>query len=321
MKARHQAPFDPSALRLGKDLRRQGIDPTASDWHRIRRGVWLPTTGWASLGIDDRYRALVFATLLACTKPLKGVVAAHSAAALWGMPSIEPWPKHTYLLDSDGRSGSSEHIRMIHGPACNAMTRQGVPVTPPARTVIDLARYATLDTALAAADYCLRTQLCSRESLAAEVASVPRGARGRSKAGLVVDLTDGRSDSAGESLSRLQMFRGNFPRPTLQREFRDAQGLIGYTDFDWGGLIGEFDGKVKYRVPDDATAKEASDIVWREKQREDRLRRQKKDVARWVWATARSTEELAKLLIYHGLKPEPQSTWIDLGRSTPPPRR
>jgi hypothetical protein len=39
------------------------------------------------------------------------------------------------------------------------------------------------------------------------------------------------------------------------------------------GVVGEFDGKMKYRVPAGASAEEAAEGVWREKKREDRLRR------------------------------------------------
>ena len=107
------------------------------------------------------------------------------------------------------------------------------------------------------------------------------------------------------------MFRANFPRPVLQREYRDEHGSM-FTDFDWEGLIGEFDGKLKYRVPEGTDPRQAGEIVWREKTREDRLRRHKW-VVRWVFRTARSTSALARVLIGAGLRPEPRSTWIDLG--------
>ena len=60
-------------------------------------------------------------------------------------------------------------------------------------------------------------------------------------------LADPLSMSPGESLSRVQMFLLNLPRPELQQEIRDAEGLVGVVDFGWDGVVGEFDGKVKYR--------------------------------------------------------------------------
>lgn len=304
-------PFDPTLLRTGTDLRRLAIDPPRAGWHRIRRGVWIPEDVWSSLHRDHRYQAMVHATVLSCKEPEAVVLAAHSAAVVWGLPSIEPWPDHVTLLDPGGRSGSSKHIRMMHAQPAEPHEVNGLRLTSPARTVVDLARRGTLETAIAAADHALRLELCSRAELADEADLIPAGARGRSTARLVVELADGLSGSAGESLSRLQMFRANFPRPVLQREYRDEAGLIGYVDFDLDQLIGEFDGRIKYNVPPGASPQEASQIVWREKRREDRLRRFK-NVARWDWKVARTPGVLARYLMSYGLKPLPKSTWIDL---------
>ena len=110
---------------------------------------------------------------------------------------------------------------------------------------------------------------------------------------LVADLADADSMSAGESLSRVQMFRLGVPRPRLQVPHDDDQGLIGVVDFDWLGVIGEFDGKLKYRVPPGASPEEAAEIVWREKKREDRLRVGSR-VARWTWEVALDRDRLGR---------------------------
>ena len=278
----------------------------------MRRGVWVPAAVWESLTPDQQHQAFVHATVLECRDREGIVLAAHSAAAIWGLPRIEPWPRQVSVLDPTGAMGGSRYVRPRTAAPVEPVTIRGVQVTPVARTVVDLACTGTLDTALAAADQALRLGLCIRAEIETEVAQLPAGARGRVAARLMVDLADGDSGSAGESLSRLQMFRANLPRPTLQEKFVDDAGLIGVTDFGWEGLIGEFDGKLKYRVPEEATAREAGEIVWREKKREDRLRRHR-PVARWTWATALTTATLARHLIGHGLRPEPRSTWVDLG--------
>lgn len=317
------APFDPSQLRVGGDLRRLGTEPARERWHCVRRGVWVPAEVWESLTLDQRHQAFVHATVLECHDSEGIVLAAHSAAAIWGLPRIEAWPRQVSVLDPTGAMGGSRYVRPRTAAPVEPVVVRGVQVTPVARTVVDLACTGTLDTALAAADQALRLGLCTRADLEAEVARLAPGARGRVTARLMVDLADGASDSAGESLSRLQMFRANLPRPVLQREFTDDAGIIGRTDFAWRQLIGEFDGRLKYRVPPDATPQEAGDIVWREKKREDRLRRHRR-VARWTWATARDTGALARHLIDHGLRPQARSTWIDLGassrRTSSPPR-
>jgi hypothetical protein len=309
-------PFDPALLRAATDLRRLGIDPVRERWHRVRRGVWLPPGMWPTLSMDRRYEALVFATLMTCRDPDDVVLAEHAAAVLWGLPSIGRWPDRIQVLVPDGESGPSRHVRTRPGAPVTPVHLRGVRVTPVARTVIDLARWATLDTAVAAADHALGVGLCTRAQLEAEATALPKGARGRATARLVVDLADGLSGSPGESLSRLQMFRANLPRPRLQQHYRDAMGSIGYVDFDFAGVIGEFDGRLKYRIPDGASPAEAGEIVWREKRREDRLRRHK-PVARWVWSVARDGAALARLLIDAGVRPQARSTWIDLGTRRP----
>ena len=167
---------------------------------------------------------------------------------------------------------------------------------------MDLARTGTLHTAVAAADHALRHELCSFDELMAEVDAVPPRVRGRTTARLVGALADPLSMSAGESLSRVQMFLLNLPKPELQKEIRDAAGLVGFVDFGWEGVVGEFDGKVKYRVAEGASPADAGEIVWREKQREDRLRRQVR-VARWTWAIALDRARLGARLAEYGIRP------------------
>ncbi|MDO5533839.1 MAG: hypothetical protein Q4F65_04215 [Propionibacteriaceae bacterium] len=232
---------------------------------------------------------------------------------MWGLPRIESWRRTVTLLDPDGRMSVSRYIRPRVAHPAHVVEHDGLRLTSVARTIVELACTGTLDTALAAADYALRLRMCSRQEIEDEVALLSPGIRGRGAAGLVTDLADGASGSPAESLSRLQMFRANLPRPRLQQEFWDDAGLIGFSDFDWDHLIGECDGQSKYNVPEGASPAEAGDIVWQEKQREDRLRRLK-PVARWTWTTATSTAALARHLLSFGLRPEPTSTWIDLGR-------
>ena len=58
-----------------------------------------------------------------------------------------------------------------------------------------------------------------------------------------VAFLDGRSESVGESYSRVVMMRTGVPRPTLQYEVRDGLVLVGRADFGWDDLrtLGEFE--------------------------------------------------------------------------------
>lgn len=101
----------------------------------------------------------------------------------------------------------------------------------------------------------------------------------------MVGFSDGRSESPGETLSRIICWRAGLPAPTLQFDvFDDGGVLVGRTDFCWEAerTLGEFDGKVKYGrlLPPGDTAQ---DVVYREKRREDALRDLGWQVVRWSW--------------------------------------
>ena len=59
----------------------------------------------------------------------------------------------------------------------------------------------------------------------------------------------------------------------LQVRSSTRTALFGFADFGWGDVIGEFDGKGKYGVGRVTDPREAGQIVYAEKLREDRIRR------------------------------------------------
>jgi len=88
--------------------------------------------------------------------------------------------------------------------------------------------------------------------------------------------------------------------PELQYPVYDQRGrLLGLSDFAWPkfGVLGEFDGRVKYdqlRRPGESP----EDVVFREKQREDRMR----EATGWlmiriVWADLQAPEQLAQRVL------------------------
>ena len=126
---------------------------------------------------------------------------------------------------------------------------------------------------------------------------------GSVRASRVLDFASGRSESPGESLSRVNIHLLGFPPPELQVPFSDNDGFIGYADFYWPelDLIGEFDGEAKYRDPRYLHGRSAQQAVIDEKYREDRLRRVCRALARWDWNVARNRDLLAARLSPHGL--------------------
>ncbi|MGY1779002.1 hypothetical protein [Geodermatophilus sp. SYSU D01036] len=159
----------------------------------------------------------------------------------------------------------------------------GVLLTGLARTVVDLARSVPFESAVVTADAALAAGGVTRADLAAclqRMGPVP----GSRRAARVVAFADGRSESVGESRSRVLLHRLGFPAPDLQvRLLRSDRSVVGRCDFGWRArrTVGEFDGRVKYRADE---GRDPGDVVFREKLREDEIRDSGWEVARWTWA-------------------------------------
>lgn len=305
-------PFDPGVLRLAVDLRRAGTEPSRQGWRQVRHGVWVPEDTWAALGPTHRHAAFVHATALRRRLDAPFVAAGTSAAAVSGLPRIEPWPQHVRHLVTHRRVRGSAIVRPLLGQEVEPVAVEGLLVTP---CRPDGRRPGALVSAVAAADHALRHGLCTAADLAVEVAAIPARANGRVRAALTRDLADPLSMSPGESLSRVQMFVHNLPRPVLQVKIHDDEGLVGIGDFGWEGVVGELDGRLKYRVPEGASPEEAGEVLWREKRREDRLRRQVL-VARWVWLDALRSHGMLASLARVGIRPVTRPLWFDLGAAS-----
>jgi hypothetical protein len=158
--------------------------------------------------------------------------------------------------------------------------------------VCDLARSLSSFKAVPIGDAALSGGL-DRVELA-EVLARCRGWRGVVRARRTVDFLDARSESLGESCSRVVLHEQGLPKPDLQVEVYDDRGyFLARSDFGWieRRTLGEFDGQGKYgalRRPDQG----ADDVVLDEKAREDRLRDHGWQIARWNWSVLRTPIEL-----------------------------
>ncbi|MFD0806729.1 hypothetical protein ACFQ0K_11585 [Nocardioides caeni] len=103
----------------------------------------------------------------------------------------------------------------------------------------------------------------------------------------------------GESRGRWSFRSLGFPAPELQWEVRTSSGLlVGICDWAWPkyGLLGEFDGRVKYgRLLRDG--QEPGDAVFDEKKREDLLREETGwPMVRFVWRDYERPSEIGRRL-------------------------
>jgi hypothetical protein len=116
-----------------------------------------------------------------------------------------------------------------------------------ARTVVDLARTSSFRAGVVVADSALRGKQVSKDELRAVVADCARWP-GIRQAYLVVEFSDGRSESALESISRVAFRDHGIPAPEIQVPVGGDNGVVGRADFLWRRYrtIGEADGAMKY---------------------------------------------------------------------------
>src|SRR5262249_6479637 len=124
----------------------------------------------------------------------------------------------------------------------------GLSVTSLTRTIADLARTQSFESAVIAADAALARQLVSPTELDAAMVRC-KGWPGAPRARRAGESGDARREGAGEPRSRVALDRPGLPPPLLQWEAWDVGGrLIGRVDFAWPErrVVGEFDGRLKY---------------------------------------------------------------------------
>jgi hypothetical protein len=187
-------------------------------------------------------------------------------------------------LPASGSRSARVHLHIAQVSDEQLVVLEGILATDMTRTVVDVARSTSFESAVVTADAALasgRTSTTALLDCLARMGSVP----GTRRAARVLAFADGLSESVGESRSRVLMHRLALPAPDLQvRVLRHDRSLVGRCDFGWRShrTLGEFDGKVKYgRLL--RPGQEPGDVVFREKRREDEMRDLRWQVVRWTW--------------------------------------
>jgi hypothetical protein len=230
--------------------------------------------------VGDRVgeQTLRLASVLAVAGP--GAVGSyHSAAAIHGLDLLGPQSPEVVAVtrapggSRTGRPGVRVHVAAL--PSRHVTVRSGIRVTSVARTVVDLARTSSFRAGVVVADSALRGKQASRDELRAVIADCARWP-GIRQANLVVEFSDGRSESALESISRVAFRDHGIPAPELQVCVGGDDGVVGRADFLWRRYrtVGEADGAVKYANTDRAIS---------QLRRDARLRAAGFEVVHFTW--------------------------------------
>lgn len=253
------------------------------DWRAVRRGLLVPG---AALDRVDPDQLEIVAAVRSTGRDV-AVAVAH-AARIWGLARpVRGWGK-PMLLASSGPTRNQGDLCIRVAPIVDGDLLElpdGLVVTSPCRTVADCARMLWAPDALAVADSALRQRLLSRSELATRL-DLMKGWPGIVQARRVLGLADPRRETALESWSALAFDDAGVPMPQFQLDVHDLAGFVGRVDFLWScGLVGESDGRTKYRLAAAQRRGEPAErlaaVLDEERERERRLRATGAGVVRW----------------------------------------
>jgi hypothetical protein len=224
-----------------------------------------------------------------------------SAAVCLGADVWDLDLESVHLARFDHKSGRRDAGVVQH---CGLLTPGEVvpngvlPSTSAVRTALDVTTITDVEHALVVVSSILHKKLATQAELheaARSMTHVP----GSLTTDLVLLLADERFDGPGEARTFHALWRQGFDAPIPQYPVHDRFGnVVAFLDFAWPqyGVWLEFDGRVKYEKllkPGET----ASDIVIREKDREDLVRR----LTGWIcvritWADLNDPRRIAGMI-------------------------
>lgn len=286
-----------SSVFLSREVHRQGLARAlaAGEVERLRHGAYRwPDDAEGDPGdrhARERSRAVDRARALHAQLRSPHVFSHETAALLHGF-ALWRRPERTHVVQAyraSGRSAPDVARHRVAVPADERTTTDGLPVTTPERTVVDVALAMHPLEALVVADSARRRGLdlgAARRILASS-----RARNGRARARWVLDHADGGAESPWETWLRYLCLRAGLPRPRTQAPVVTPQGVF-RCDLGWPehGVFAEFDGRSKYRDGALRAGHDGTDELLREKRRYEAVRAAGVDPVR-VMATTRTGQD------------------------------
>ncbi|WP_428340103.1 hypothetical protein [Mycobacterium sp.] len=173
----------------------------------------------------------------------RGILAGFSASALHGARWINPaWP--ATIIDTNRRpvEGARVWEESIEGDEVGLA--DGMRITSPARTALDLARRYPRDVSVAAIDALAQAVELKPADIDLLVERY-KGRRGMSRARVALELIDGGAQSPRETWLRLLLLGDGLPPPQTQIAIRNEFGYAeAYLDMGWEDMLVavEYDG-------------------------------------------------------------------------------
>lgn len=239
---------------------------------RVRQGAYVDGATWNRADELGQHRLRAHAAGMVHAAPFAmshQTGAALHGMRLWGVDlSRVHIARHVAAVGRKHRD-VAYHLQSTDGSA----VVQGTPVLSAVASAVGAACTSSVEAGMVILDSAYDLGLCTPEDVMAEYES-NRRRPGAARLQITLRLARPGSQSVGESRMRHLFWSQRIPRPELQYVVRDSSGaVVGISDFAWPeyGVLGEFDGRIKYDQllrPGESSA----DAVVREKLREDRMR-------------------------------------------------
>ena len=197
-------------------------------WDRLSRGVYRLA------GVPSSWLQSLYAECLGWGE--WSLVSHRAAAALFDLPNFEPGPPELIVPRGRHRVGSKAITHQMSTlDAVDRTVMHHIPVTTPARTLIDLAVVSSPDLVEEALDDALRRKLVSVPRLRWRLAELAQ--KGRPGVAVFRALLEARQSAVDVPASVLEtrllrlIRRARLPRPEIQYEVRDRGRLVAVPDF------------------------------------------------------------------------------------------
>jgi predicted transcriptional regulator of viral defense system len=235
---------------------------------QLGRGVYSTAKFAEQAAEGDILRHIVRIAVATGSQHVKDAVASHqSAAIVHGIDLLnEPEDDTVWLTRPPGRyrNGGVRGVRFHSArvPEEHVDTVLGIPVTTPARTLIDLARSLPYMDGVVAVDSALHKATATKADLLTMLEFF-HGWPGAATARKAVGFGDSRSESPLESAARVVFDQYGLPAPQPQANILgEGFRFVGRVDFCWERYktIAEADGMAKYEDPEKAQEQIRRDI-------------------------------------------------------------
>lgn len=258
--------------------------------------------------LDKSGRALHILRSCALEHP-SWIFCCYSAALAYGLAVSNSLLGNIHIVSSKSYIASKRSKVIHHKIAENKCTYEnGIPCTAILQTLFDCARLSSFPTGLAIVDSALHLKLASPDSLHDWFRANGKGWKGVHQARRIAQYASPLAESGGESIARALMIELGYQVPLMQVPIADPTNpsKTYRVDFLWKTsdgriIIGEFDGREKYRNQKMTKGQDLEAILLNERLRESRIGVYGAQIMRFGFKDLMDLESFNHLLRMYGV--------------------